>query len=355
MYLRNCWYAAAWSHEVKHFDLFSRSICEEKIVFYRDNDDEVVALLDKCPHRFYPLSKGRITEAGIECGYHGLVFNSDGECTHIPTQDIIPKTACVKSYPLIEKYNLIWIWMGDPELADKSLMPKFETGPGWRQGLDFSCLSSPEWDSTGGEIINVKANYQLIVDNLLDLSHAAFIHATTFAGSEIDKAEVEIDVIDNIVHDFRTIRNTKLTPFNKVCNKDITDPVDRWSNTYWTAPGTMILDHGFTESEKSFDDGARWFNVNIITPETAETSHYFWSQCRWHDNGNTALTDYWRTATIEAFAEDEDALQEQQENLTFFNIDEITDHHPVTLGSDKSAKLARTVLSKLIKAEQEAG
>ena len=353
MFLKNCWYAAAWSHEIKSFELVSRIICSEKIVIFRDISNHAVALLDKCPHRLFPLSKGRITELGIRCGYHGLLFNKDGHCIDIPTQDHIPETACVKSFPVVEKHNLVWIWMGDPRLATETKLPEFETGPGWKSGLDFSCLSSPEWASTGGELIHVKANYQLIVDNLLDLSHTLFIHPVSFSGSEIDKAEVDIRSDGDIVYDFRCVRNVPPTKFNMICRNGLSEKVDRWSNTYWTAPGAMILDHGFKNSGDTCGIGAHWFNTNIITPETANSSHYFWSQCRWHDKENQALTDYWRKATIEAFEEDEEALGLQQSNMESFNIDDLTKHHSIILASDKSAMLARRILSKLIKLEQE--
>ena len=355
MFLTNAWYAAAWSHEITCFELISRNICNEKIVFYRDISNQPVALLDKCPHRFFPLSKGRITEKGLECGYHGLIYDTSGRCIHIPTQEVIPETACVKSYPLVEKHNLLWIWMGNPGLADESKLPQFKTSPGWQSGLDFSCLSDPEWSSTGDELIHVNANYQLIVDNLLDLSHTLFIHPSTFAGSEIDKADIDIRSDDNKVYDFRFIRNVAPTKFNKICHNNLTNRVDRWSNTYWSAPGTMILDHGFTNTGEDRENGACWLNVNIITPETANSSHYFWSQCRWHDKDNNALTDYWRTVTIEAFSEDEEALSLQQENMTLFDIHDLIKHRPITLGSDKSAMLARRILTNLIKLEQETG
>ena len=117
----------------------------------------------------------------------------------------------------------------------------------------------------------------------------------------------------------------------------------------------MILNHGFTNTGEDRENGACWLNVNIITPEKANSSHYFWSQCRWHDKDNNALTDYWRAVTIEAFSEDEEALSLQQENMTLFDVHDLIKQRPIILGSDKSAMLARKILTNLIKLEQETG
>ena len=106
------------------------------MVFYRQSNGNPTALLDLCPHRFFPLSKGTLTENGLECGYHGMRFGGDGICNLIPTQDKIPKGARVKSFPLVERHNLIWIWPGDPDQADENQIPSFQTDPAHRSGLN---------------------------------------------------------------------------------------------------------------------------------------------------------------------------------------------------------------------------
>src|ERR1700730_4439062 len=124
MFVRNTWYTAAWSKEVGRH-LFPRTILNEHIVFYRKYDGTPVALQDVCPHRLTPLSLGKLKGETIECGYHGLTFDCSGACVKNPADGFIPKKAHVKTYPLVECHNQIWIWMGDPSLADESRIPDF--------------------------------------------------------------------------------------------------------------------------------------------------------------------------------------------------------------------------------------
>ena len=118
----NAWYAAAWSHEIKH-ELAARTVCEKDIVLYRRSDGEIAALEDACWHRLLPLSLGHLRGDEVVCGYHGLVFNAAGRCTYMPAQDTINPSACVRAYPLVERHRLVWVWMGDPALADPARIP----------------------------------------------------------------------------------------------------------------------------------------------------------------------------------------------------------------------------------------
>ena len=133
----NAWYPAAWGHEIGR-ELTARTICEKDLVLYRRADGAVAALEDACWHRLLPLSMGRLVGDQVVCGYHGLVFNSAGRCTHMPAQKTINPSACVRAYPVIERHRLIWIWPGDPALADPAEMPDFH----WNDG--------EEWEGEGG-------------------------------------------------------------------------------------------------------------------------------------------------------------------------------------------------------------
>ena len=125
MFIKNAWYIAAWAHEVKD-QPFARTICNEAVVLYREPEvGKVGALQDRCCHRGTPLRFGQVVEDGIECGYHGLVFDVSGACIRIPGQDRIPPKAKVRSYPLVEKNQFLWIWMGDAALADPALIVDF--------------------------------------------------------------------------------------------------------------------------------------------------------------------------------------------------------------------------------------
>ena len=118
MLLRNAWYIAAWADEVGRGQLLARRICNEPIVLFREGTGRAGALADRCCHRAAPLSMGSVVEEGIQCGYHGLVIDASGCCVRIPGQKQIPSDARVRSYPVVEKDQLVWVWMGDPAKAD---------------------------------------------------------------------------------------------------------------------------------------------------------------------------------------------------------------------------------------------
>src|SRR5438132_884303 len=122
IFLRNSWYVAAWNHELIDGRKLARTILEKPVVIYRGASGKVVALDDRCCHRAAPLSMGRIEGDDIRCMYHGMKFEPGGKCIQIPGQDMIPPKLGVRSYPVVERYNLIWIWMGDTEKADPNMI-----------------------------------------------------------------------------------------------------------------------------------------------------------------------------------------------------------------------------------------
>src|SRR5436853_3449618 len=128
----NAWYAAAWSHEIKR-ELTARTICNKDIVLYRRTDGQAAALEDACWHRLVPLSLGRLKGDDVQCGYHGIEFNSEGRCTFMPAQKTINPSACVRAFPVIERHRMVWVWPGDPALADPAKMPDFH----WNDGTEW--------------------------------------------------------------------------------------------------------------------------------------------------------------------------------------------------------------------------
>src|SRR5216684_597579 len=163
----NAWYAAAWDVDIKQA-LFPRTICGKHVVMYRQGNGEVTALEDACWHRLVPLSKGRLEGDSVVCGYHGLKYNSSGRCTFMPSQETINPSACVRAYPVVERHRFVWLWMGDPAMADPALVP------------DMHWNDDPAW-AGDGKTIHVKCDYRLVVDNLMDLTHETFVHGGSTA------------------------------------------------------------------------------------------------------------------------------------------------------------------------------
>ena len=238
---------------------------------------------------------------------------------------------------------------------DEKLIPAFETGPGSKSGLDFSCAGSREWANTGGDRILVDANYKLIVDNLFDLTHTPFIHRTTFESNDtLGEVPIDVTVSENTVHDLRfmpNIRPTRLYLAYSGCNSD---RVDFWLDTHWYAPSNFILEHGITNAGESRENGSCLNNISSLTPETETTTHYFWVNCRWWgtEPHNELLTDLWKQMTAAAFAEDEAALKVQQQSLLDAGFEDLMIHKPVLLESDRSAIQARRVIERMLSDEQ---
>ena len=186
----NAWYAAAWDHEIKH-KLTPRTICGKKVVMYRRTDGRVAALEDACWHRLLPLSLGRLDGDEVVCGYHGLVFDDSGRCTHMPSQNSINPSACVRTYPVIEAHRFVWLWMGDPALADPAKVP------------DLHWNRDDAW-AGDGKVIHVKCDYRLVVDNLMDLTHETFVHSSSIGDRAVAEAPFEV------THGDRTVRGETL-------------------------------------------------------------------------------------------------------------------------------------------------
>ncbi len=259
MFLRNYWYVAADDHEIGRSPL-GRIILGQPVVFYRLEDGTPVALEDRCAHRHLPLSMGKLVGDTLQCHYHGLRYDRSGTCVRVPGQDMIPRSARVKSYPVVERYHWLWIWMGDPALADPAKI------------TDFHWLDDPAWGAKG-QYLHVKANWQLIVDNLLDLTHLAFVHETTIGNSAlVDQAAVKVARNRDNVVVTRWIIDAPAPPtFVKVGK--FSGNVDRWQIIDFMPPAFLRLDVGATPTGTGAPEGRRvngisMRNLNAITPET---------------------------------------------------------------------------------------
>jgi len=199
MFLQNQWYAVAWDHEIGN-QPFARTICGEPIVFYRRADRSLAALEDCCSHRLLPLSKGFVKDDRIVCGYHGLAFNCTGACVDMPNQDGVPPGLDVRAYPVTERYRFVWVWIGEAEKADEDLLP----------ALPF--CEDPAW-AFDGDTYHVKCDYKLLVDNLMDLTHEAYVHPTSIGQEELCAAPIETTSDENSVTVTRWMHDVEPPPF----------------------------------------------------------------------------------------------------------------------------------------------
>jgi len=340
MFLRNYWYVAATEAEIGRKPL-GRMILGEPVVLFRTEQGLPVAFEDRCAHRHLPLSMGKLVGDTLQCHYHGLRFGSDGRCVRIPGQDQIPQGAKVKTYPVVDRYRWVWIWMGDPALADPATI------------TDFHWLDDPHWGAKGS-YLHVEANWQLVVDNLLDLTHLAFVHDTTIGNMALaEHAKVKVDRAPNNVVVTRWIIDAEPPPtFQKVGN--FKGNVDRWQIVDFVPPAFLRLDVGATPTGTGAPQGKRsggigMRNLNAITPETETTSHYFWAQAHDFDVNNPETTNRIFEQIRTAFLQDVEVFSAQQRNLNIF-----ANPPQVDIAADAGVIAARRILARLHDDEQAA-
>lgn len=307
MFIKNVWYVAAWSSEVKAGAPLGRTLLDVPVVLWRDSQGNVVAMDDRCAHRGAPLSTGRIEGDSIRCMYHGLRFDALGRCIEIPAQERIPPGLDVRQYPIVEKHKWVWIWMGDPEKADPSKVP------------DNHYLDDPAWRSREG-YLHYDTNYLLIADNLLDLAHVSYVHEKTLGGTDdVAKVNPKIRLSDDGVYVERWVLNTEPAPLiAKVHPFD--GPVDRWMNYDFLLPAIFLLDSGNAPTGSGAPEGRRvgaaeFRSTQALTPETEESTHYFFGHPHNFDLDRPGLTDMIHAGVVKAFEEDHRMIHDQAVNL----------------------------------------
>ncbi len=335
----NAWYAASWDYEVKR-TLLPRTICGKHLVFYRRTDGGAVALEDACWHRLVPLSHGRLRGDDVVCGYHGLAYNSDGRCTFMPSQETINPSACVRAYPLVERHRFVWVWMGDPALADPATVP------------DLHWNHDPAW-AGDGKTIHVNCDYRLVLDNLMDLTHETFVHSSSIGDDSVAEAPFDTHHSDRFATVSRWMKNIDPPPF---WAGQLGKPgkVDRWQIIRFEAPATIAIDVGVAPAGSGAPEGDRshgvnGFVLNTVTPESERSCHYFWAFVRNYKLGEQTRTTQLREGVSGIFHEDEIVLEAQQRAM-----DENPDRIFYNLNIDAGSMWARKLIDQMVAAEEPA-
>ncbi len=269
-FLRNTWYVAAWGEQIPPGKLVARRILGEPIAIFRKQDGSLAALADACPHRFAPLSEGKLLDGDrLQCPYHGLQYGPDGMCVHNPHGNgrIIPSMK-VKPYHLVEKHTIVWIWMGNKE-PDPSLIPDFEI-------LD----TSPPEVTSKRDWLRMEANYLLITENLLDLSHVSFLHEGILGNEETVAAKIEVEERDRTLWVSRIMPNVRVPGLFDLMFKRDGGKVDHWAIMRWNTPGCLLNNSGVTKVGAPRDQGSGIYGTHFLTPETETTTLYHFCAVR---------------------------------------------------------------------------
>ena len=182
---KNYWYVAATADELTDKPL-ARKLCGLDVVLYRGSQGQAIALQDFCPHRGLPLSMGWIEGDSIRCSYHGMLVDCEGQCESMPGQTSINRLDGIASYPVAERYGYIWFWPGDPREASEDQLPDMP----WGEGGDWAF---------GGGLYHMQCNYQLLIDNLMDLTHETYVHSSSIGQHEIEESKPETRLEGNNV------------------------------------------------------------------------------------------------------------------------------------------------------------
>jgi phenylpropionate dioxygenase-like ring-hydroxylating dioxygenase large terminal subunit len=340
-FLRNTWYVAANTYEFENDAVVSRTICNEKVAMWRNSDGSIAAILDRCPHRFVPLSMGNRVGDTLQCGYHGLRFDGTGACVEAPHDDDSQKArACVKGYAIVERYKVAWLWLGEPEMATPDTIP------------DFSYMEDEVNYTLSQGYTLIKGNYQLISDNLLDLSHIHYLHPSIHAGSNFEdftnKVKKEGDTVYSMLwrHHYHVdaARRPAEVP------GDASD-VEGQGHSRWDVPGVLFVDTAWWDHGKTIDEGVRTPNSHLITPETETSSHYFFASGRNFARDNEQITKGTVTMMQTVFdTQDGPMIEAQQADMG--DSTDFLDHQPIILKADAAGVMARRLMKKKIRDEQ---
>ena len=322
MWLKNCWYVIAWTHEIPADGFLARTVLGEPLLVYRtaagksadgksaaSSTGQLTVLEDRCCHRQAPLSKGRREGDAIRCGYHGLKFDASGTCIEVPGLDKPPRGARVRTYPVVEHNKWIFVWMGEAARADTALLPNNFSNhdPGWHYQPGYMHYDTP---------------YLLICDNLLDFSHLSYVHEKTLGGSPaIAHARPQIErVTEPGQRGLRVTRHVPNVPpppyYHKI--QQLPGNIDRWFIYDFLFPATLLMQSGgrpVSDAKGDMTHAVQLHSCQTLTPETATSTHYFFQQSHQTGKGDESVTAGIYNSLVMAFNEDRDMITAQHGNL----------------------------------------
>jgi phenylpropionate dioxygenase-like ring-hydroxylating dioxygenase large terminal subunit len=338
--LHNTWYVAALAKELGPKAFLSRKLLDISVLMYRKGDGTAVAMQDRCPHRFAPLSLGKRVGDEVQCVYHGLRFDSNGACTHSPHGDgQVPARACVRSFAMVERYGFLWIWMGDASRADATLIPH------------YPLLDKPLPTAVAHGYMHMPANYQLIVDNVMDLSHVDHVHGPLLntAGKLSPQKPPVTEDGNTVLVRWEWQQQPPMGLFAPLL-PDLSGEAEQFVQVQWTAPSNMFLTVGAVQGSRDYERGLISWDFHLLTPESETSTHYFFGSLRNFMVEDAAFNDAKLENMIYTFkTEDEPliaAVQAEMGTTDFWSC------KPALLSCDPAPVKARRRLQALIDEEQ---
>lgn len=334
----NCWWVAAGADEVAEKPL-SRWLLDQRVVLYRRRDGSVAALEDRCPHRWAPLSQGRLADDVLTCRYHGFQFDAGGVCVHVPTQGHIPGSLSVRTYPIAERGGYVWIWMGEPANADHALLP------------DVAWFERPSNLRFSGSM-EVACNYMLIQENVLDLTHFGHLHADTLAQTGWENPSMDVRVERNTVTYEQRFNDVALAPFQALpMQLEIGKHVDRVDWGTFLSPAAHVAGIDVTDPRPGADGRTSYaFRImHLTTPIAPDRTHYWWAVSQDYGQHDPEVASATRNIIEVTFDQDKDVLESIQDTVN--RSYQGGQANEVSVTSDQPGLQARRILQAMLARE----
>ncbi|BAY26695.1 Rieske [2Fe-2S] domain-containing protein [Calothrix sp. NIES-2100] len=236
---RQCWYPVCFVQDLPKNRPYTFSLYDEPFVLFPNKEGQLICLTDQCSHRAAKLSDGQIIDGKIECLYHGWQFGDQGKCMHIPqlAKDAkIPNNACVRSFKIVERQGIIWMWAGEAEIADDSIpiIPEFEQA-------GFVKLDTMR---------DLPYDQSYFIENVIDPAHANISHDGTRNGGKRENAQpLEMEVVETSSQGIRgRFRGTN-------------QPNANWTSLDFMAPNLII--YKFTIKQKGWIGGLAFYSIPL--------------------------------------------------------------------------------------------
>ncbi len=336
--VQNQWYVAAYGREVGR-DLFSRTICSESILLWRTAAGTVTAMSDRCVHRRFPLSQppSHLADDTVVCGYHGFTYDAAGVCVAVPGQTRIPRTARLKSYPVVEQDSFVWVFIGDADRAAGTPIPRAP----WLDREGYTTVSGME---------PLAARASLLIDNLMDLSHETYLHGGYIGTPEVANTPIttEVDEEAGVVYVSRHMDDADCPPFYAK-STGITGRIVRWQDIEFHPPCLYLLHSrvapvGVLPREDGTDpDGFHVEVVYAITPETESSTHDFWAVARDFALDDEGVSDFLRESNRTVVLQDVTALDVLENVLT----GEPDGYQELSINIDTGGLAARRIIARM--------
>ncbi|MEQ8387649.1 MAG: aromatic ring-hydroxylating dioxygenase subunit alpha [Alphaproteobacteria bacterium] len=320
----NAWYVVAHASDLKPGTVLGRRLLGQEFALFRLEDGALGAFEDRCPHRLLPLSMGAVVGNVLQCSYHGACFEAQGKCVSVPGQTRVPAKARARTYPVQERYGFIWLWPGDPALShdERSIPDVFQYGV-------------EPYDARNGQILSFGANYELIVDNLLDAGHAEFVHKTSFGseGLQVTRKHEENAAVAQTEHDFHADVADDGITYKVLLNKTRPGPcfikayamkqgleyydglLDWHMDVSWVPPGCFVFSSVTKAPGAPYEEGIGLINIHALSPETGDTTNYFFRNAYRFIQKNDDLMHFWHETALRAFKEDKIVIEAQKRSM----------------------------------------